>query len=129
MTAENISTNPFENSEENSNLSGCLCTEYLCESAGDKSKQYIIRSSTGNYVRFAILEEELCAHTWNCIGEGRQFLAELETHAANKGLNLTIPTGINPKLQTILTDNGYHTTTVEWFPRPDSFEAIDLWVK
>ena len=103
--------------------------KFKFESDGDSSKQYDLISETGNFVHFAVLDNELCAHTWHCPNEGRVFLEELERYAESKGLKLTIPTVINPKLQKILLDNGYHTTQIEWFPEPDCFELVDIWVK
>ncbi len=72
----------------------------------DASLQYRIESVRG-HVDFAILDGELCAHTWQCPKEGRKFLKALEEHAEKKGLKLTIPTVLNPKLAHILKTSGY----------------------
>lgn len=92
---------------------------------GDASLQYRIESMTG-YVDFAILDGELCAHTWQCPGEGRRFLKALEEHAGKNKLKLTIPTVLNPALEHILKDNGYAMMTV-W----DKYmnEDCELWSK
>ncbi len=82
--------------------------------------------STCGYVDFAILDGELCAHTWECPGEGRRFLKALEEHAKKNGLKLTIPTVLNPKLKHILKDTGYEMKKV-W----DEYmgEYCELWSK
>ncbi len=74
--------------------------------SGDNSKQFRMMSEK-RHVDFAILDGELCAHTWQAEGEGRLFLNELEQYASNHHLKLTIPTVLNPRLQAILEQNGY----------------------
>lgn len=78
---------------------------------GDASLQYRIESETG-YVDFAILDGELCAHTWQCPKEGRRFLQALEKHAAKNQLKLTIPTVLNPALAHILKTSNYKKSKV-----------------
>ncbi len=92
---------------------------------GDASLQYRIESKTG-YVDFAILDGELCAHTWQCPKEGRRFLKVLEEHAEKKGLKFTIPTVLNPKLMHILKTSGYKKGMV-WVDYMDDF--CELWSK
>lgn len=76
-------------------------------SGPDGSEQFIMKSSSGGQVQFATLDEEMCAHTWMCPNEGREFLAALEEHAKNISKQLTVCTVLNPKLITILVENGY----------------------
>ncbi len=92
---------------------------------GDASLQYRIESETG-YVDFAILDGELCAHTWQCPKEGRLFLKALEDHAEKKGLKLTIPTVLSPKLLHILKTSGYIKEMV-WVDYMDDW--CELWSK
>lgn len=75
----------------------------------DASIQYRIESVTG-YVDFAILEGELCAHTWQCPKEGREFLQALENLAEKAGLRFVVPNVLNPALQHILITSGYLPT-------------------
>jgi hypothetical protein len=75
---------------------------------GDGSRQFNMVSDKNGVVQFATLEDEMCAHTWQCPTEGRAFLNALEQHAKNIKKELTIPTVINPKLVKILLDNNYY---------------------
>ncbi len=91
----------------------------------DASLQYRMESENG-CVDFAILDGELCAHTWECPKEGREFLKSLEEYAKKKGLKLTIPTVLNPALAHILKTSGYKTEMV-WVDCRDDF--CELWSK
>jgi len=83
------------------------------------------RMSSGNgYVDFSILDGEICAHTWNCPGEGRKFLRKLERYAEDLKLKLTIPTVLSPKLRKILADNGY---SIKYVPYMN--DVYELWEK
>lgn len=88
------------------------------------SKQYRMSSHINGHVDFAILDGELCAHTWNCPTEGREFLKELEEHAKKNNLKLTIPTVLSSKLQYILECNGYIMKEV-----PYMGDICELWSK
>ena len=92
------------------------------------SKQFTLWNGSKR-VCFSVMEDELCAHTWNCIGEGREFLKELEWYADFLQLQLTVPTVINPKLRTILEDNGYSKRLVEFEPEPNSVDWVEIWSK
>jgi len=89
----------------------------------DGSLHYRIKKGN-NYVDFGILCAEMSAYTWECPGEGRIFLKVLEEHAVKKGLKLTIPTVLNPKLEKILEDNGY---TMKKEPYLE--DVYELWSK
>ena len=89
----------------------------------DDSPQYRISSDKG-YVDFAILNGEICAHTWRCPGEGRIFLRALEKYADELKMKLTIPTVLNPKLRKILIDTGYSTKYVPYMD-----DVYELWGK
>ncbi len=90
---------------------------------GDGSLHY--RLSKGeNFVDFGVMDGEMAAYMWECPGEGRVFLRELEEHAQKRKLNLTIPTILNPKLETILVDNGYTMKEV-----PYMGDMCELWSK
>lgn len=91
--------------------------------SGDGSEQFRMTLDKG-YVDFAILNNELCAHTWQCPGEGKAALSELECFAFDNKLNLTIPTVLNPRLEKILRDNGY---TMKSVPYMD--DVCELWSK
>lgn len=91
--------------------------------SGDNSIQYRM-SAKDNYVDFATLGDELCAHTWQCPGQGREFLKALEEYAKNVQLKLTIPTVLNIKLEYILRDNGYTMKEV-----PYMNDVCELWSK
>jgi hypothetical protein len=56
--------------------------------------------------------------------EGRIFLKALEEHAIKEGLQLTIPTVLNPKLEKILIDNGYMMKEVPYLE-----SVCELWSK
>ena len=89
----------------------------------DGSLHYRI-SKGNNYVDFGVFNSEIAAYTWDCPGEGRIFLEALEEYAAKEGLTLTIPTVLNPKLESILKDNGY---TMKEVPYLD--DVCELWSK
>lgn len=89
----------------------------------DGSLHYRI-SKDNKYVDFGVLNGEIAAYTWDCIGEGRIFLEALEQHAIKVGLKLTIPTVLNPKLESILKDNGYIMKEVPYFD-----DVCELWSK
>ena len=80
--------------------------------------------SDNGYVDFSILNNEICAHSWHCPGEGHIFLMELEKCADSLKLKLTISTVLNPKLRKILIDNGY---SIKYVPYMD--DVIELWEK
>ena len=82
-------------------------TKQLKDHIGADGSQHFRMMSEKRHVDFAILDGELCAHTWQAEGEGRSFLKELEQYASSHNLKLTIPTVLNPRLQTILEQNGY----------------------
>ena len=90
---------------------------------GSSSHQFRMSSDKG-YVDFSILDNEICAHTWRCPGEGRIFLRELEKYDDILGLKLTIPTVLNPKLRKILTDNRYSTKLAKYMG-----DKYELWEK
>lgn len=91
----------------------------------DASLQFRIESATG-YVDFATFKDELCAHTWQCPGEGRLFLKALEEHAKKLKLTLTIPNVLNPALKHILESSGYSPTAIY----DENFDQeIELWSK
>jgi len=90
---------------------------------GDNSKQYRMMSEHG-YVDFAILDNELCAHTWFCPSEGRLFLKELELEATKRKLRLTVPTVLSLRLEHILKDNGYTMKKSPYFD-----DIVELWSK
>lgn len=90
---------------------------------GDNSLQYRMKAND-NYVDFATFDGELCAHTWQCPGQGREFLKALEEYAKNVKLKLTIPTVLNIRLEKILRDNGY---TMKEVPYMD--DMCELWSK
>jgi hypothetical protein len=89
----------------------------------DGSTQYSMLSDRGK-VDFAIYNGELCAHTWECPKEGKWFLKQLEEHAQKLNLKLTIPTVLNPRLQSILERNGYTMKLVPYFD-----DVCELWSK
>lgn len=69
----------------------------------------ISSSGKGGKVHFAISEDgkEMCAIDFNCPGEGKIFLKELEKYADEHGLLLTISNVISGALEKILKDAGY----------------------
>ena len=89
----------------------------------DGSLHYQI-SKGNNYVDFGVFNGGIAAYTWDCPGEGRIFLEALEEYATKEGLNLTIPTVLNPKLKSILKGNGY---TMKEVPYLDG--VYGLWSK
>lgn len=89
----------------------------------DGSLHYRI-SKDNNYVDFGVSNGEIAAYTWDCPEEGRVFLEALEEYATKEGLNLTIPTVLNPKLESILKYNGY---TMKEVPYLDGM--CELWSK
>jgi hypothetical protein len=89
----------------------------------DGSQHFSMLSEKG-YVEFAILDGELSAYQWEAYGEGRLFLKELEQYASEHNLKLTIPTMLNPRLQTILEQNGYKMKEVPYFD-----DVCELWSK
>lgn len=90
----------------------------------DDSIHYRMTSERGGHVDFSIVDGEMCAYGWECPGDGRVFLAELEKHAAENKLRLTIPTVLNPALEKILRDNGYTMGKV-----PCQDDMCELWRK
>ena len=90
---------------------------------GDDSLHYRI-SKGDNFVDFGVMDGELAAYMWECPGEGRVFLKELEKYAERNYLKLVIPTVLNPKLEDILRDNGYMMKEV-----PFMDDVVELWAK
>jgi hypothetical protein len=82
-----------------------------------------MRSEKG-CVYFGITNGELCAYTWNCRGEGRLFLKELERYAEKHNLKLTVPTVLSYRLQRILEENGYSMNEVPYLD-----DICELWSK
>jgi hypothetical protein len=89
----------------------------------DGSRHYLMRSEKGR-VEFGILNGELCAYSWNCRGEGRVFLKELERYAEKHDLKLTVPTVLSHRLQKILEENGYSMKEVPYLN-----DVCELWSK
>ena len=98
-----------------------------CNSGRDGSQQYNMMSDKGGVVQFATFDDEMCAHTWHCPGEGKQFLAALEEHANKIDRKLTIPTVINPKLANILSVAGYVKTYREVVCM-GMVDTVELWI-
>ena len=90
----------------------------------DNSLQYRMMSTNDGYVEFATLDGEMCAHTWQCPGEGREFLKALEKYADSRKMKLTIPTVLNIRLEKIIKDNGYTMKVV-----PYMHDVCELWSK
>ncbi len=82
---------------------------------GSKHFRMFIPGEKYQYVDFAILKQEMCAYMWECEGNGRFFLAELERYASNRGYQLTIPTVLNPRLIRILEGNGYTMRAIRYY--------------
>ena len=80
--------------------------------------------SNSGYVDFSMQSNEICAHTWQCPGEGRIFLRELEKYADDLKFRLTVSTVLNPKLRKILIDSGY---SLKYVPYMDN--VYELWEK
>lgn len=89
----------------------------------DGSRHYMMRSEKGR-VDFGIMNGELCAYTWNCRGEGRLFLKELEKCAEERNLKLTVPTVLSYRLRRILEENGYSMKEVPYLD-----DICELWSK
>lgn len=72
-------------------------------------------SKNGGSVQFSISSDgkELYANVWDCYGEGKRFLKELENYVDMKGLKLIVPNVINPALENILRKAGYEEYYVE----------------
>ncbi len=91
---------------------------------GSKHFRMFLPGEKYQYIDFAILETELCAYLWECEGNGRFFLAELERYADNHGYQLTIPTVLSKRLVRILESNGYTMKGL-----PSNGDICELWSK
>lgn len=80
----------------------------LGKSEIDGSKQYKMIHKDGGEMLFALDGDDLYPHTWICPGKGKLFLEKLEEIAKNwKIKRIIVPNVLNPKLISILENNGY----------------------
>ena len=91
--------------------------------SGDGSKHF--RMTYGDkYAGFGVMFHEMAAYMWECPGEGRLFLKELEKHAEKLKVKLVIPTVLNLKLERILKEEGYTMKEVLYMD-----DICELWTK
>lgn len=85
----------------------------------DESEHFKMISDKGGYVEFSTSLDVLyssnaihcritmCAYDWNCPGEGKIFLKELENYARDKRYRFIISNVVSGALEKILRDAGY----------------------